>query len=67
MNRAAEDRAFRQRYGLDGHRPMPLAPPPQPLAPQPAPAARPGLQTVLDERQLAVTLMLNVVKMLPSR
>ena len=29
--------------------------------------AKPGLQTVLDEKQLAVTLMLNVVKMLPSK
>ncbi len=60
--------AFKRRYGLDGRRNTP-SPIPQPVAPQPLPAAtaKPGLQTVLNEKQLAVTLMLNVVKMLPSK
>ena len=59
---------FRRRYGLDSRRggPAPV-PVPQAVAPQPAPASKPGLQTVLDEKQLAVTLMLNVVKMLPTK
>ena len=59
---------FRRRYGLDRRSPTPT--PQQPVAPQPlpaAPTAKPGLQTVLNEKQLAVTLMLNVVKMLPSK
>ena len=69
--RMAEEQ-FRRRYGLEGRRGASIPPPiAQPAAPQPmpaaAPAARGGLQTVLDERQLAVTLMLNVVKMLPSK
>ena len=58
---------FRRRYGLDGRRPGSPTPIPQAVAPQPAAAAKPGLQTVLNEKQLAVTLMLNVVKMLPSK
>ena len=62
----SEDAAFRARYGLDGRRrPQPT---PQPTAPVVAPAPAPtktGLQTVLDEKQLAVTLVLNVVKLLP--
>src|SRR5438445_2019966 len=65
--RSGED-AFRARYGLDRRSPTPT--PQQPVAPQPlpaAPTAKPGLQTVLNEKQLAVTLMLNVVKMLPSK
>ena len=59
---------FRRRYGLDGRRssPTPYVPAPQ-VVPQPAPASKPALQTVLDEKQLMVTLMLNVVKMLPSK
>src|SRR5260221_8955082 len=60
--------AFKQRYGLDRRRSVP-SPTPQAVVPQPLPAAtaRPGLQTVLNEKQLAVTVMLNVVKMLPSK
>ena len=34
---------------------------------QPAAPSKGGLQTVLDERQLAVTLGLNVVKLLPAK
>ena len=67
--RASED-AFRARYGVGpgGRRPPPT---PQPVAPpviaQPAAPSKGGLQTVLDERQLAVTLGLNVVKLLPAK
>lgn len=70
--------AFQRRYGLGpggrgggrpGMNPMPAQPmpqpqpvyTPQPVAPQPA-----KLQTVLDEKQLKVTLLLNVVKLLPE-
>jgi len=63
--------AFRRRYGLDSRRgPMMIPPPvtPTPAAPAPAPATPSrGLQTVLDEKQLVVTMMLNVVKLLPSK
>jgi hypothetical protein len=49
----------------------PTAPPPQPAAlgayAAPVPGARGGLPTVLDEKQLKVTLMLNVVKLLPPK
>ena len=58
---------FKRRYGLDGRRPLPSVPTPQVPVPQQAPATKAGLQTVLDEKQLAVTIMLNVVKMLPSK
>jgi len=69
-SRAAEEQRFRSRYGLDpgrmrGPTPQPVAPPPVALAP--APAASKGLQTVLDEKQVAVTMVLNIVKLLPSK
>lgn len=72
MNRAAEEAQFRRRYGLDGRRPLPnQQPAPQVVAPVPqavAPVAQPakgGLPTILDEKQLMVTVGLNVVKLLP--
>jgi hypothetical protein len=69
--RASEDAAFRRRYGLDSRRgPMMIPPPvmPTPAVPAPAPGpASKGLQTVLDEKQLMVTMMVNVVKLLPSK
>lgn len=72
------DAAFRQRYGVGGgegaarsrYNPrmsVPTTPQPQPLpvavagAPQ-----RTGLQTFLSEKQLKVTLLVHVVKLLPS-
>ena len=68
--------AFASRYGIGpgsryNPRPAPQAPPPQVYV-QPAPgAAQPaskgGLPLVLDEKQLKVTLMLNVVKLVPSK
>jgi hypothetical protein len=66
--------AFARRYGLGGGRmgPRPAAPQPAPVYAQPAPLAAPsankgGLPLVLDEKQLKVTLMLNVVKLVPSK
>jgi hypothetical protein len=71
--RAAEqsgEAAFASRYGL-GARAAPRPPPPQPQPGYvpPAPSAnRGGLPIVLDEKQLKVTLMLNVVKLaLPNK
>ena len=70
----AEADAFRRRYGLGGGGreggPAPI-PAPAPYVPAPqgssAPAAKGGLPTVLDERQLKVTLMLNIVKLIPAK
>jgi hypothetical protein len=67
--RGGMDESMASRYGLRG-RPRP-APTPQPT-PQPVqyttvPAARGGLQVVLDEKQLKVTLMLYVVKLAPAK
>src|SRR5207249_11572192 len=66
-SKADVERMFRQRYGLDRRGPTPPPTPPPPVYAQPAPVAKAGLQTVLDERQLAVTLSLNVVKLLPAK
>jgi len=65
----SEQDAFARRYGL-GPTGRPLTPPPV-VTPPPAAApattspstSRGGLPTVLDERQLKVTLTLNVVKL----
>jgi hypothetical protein len=38
-----------------------------PVAPTAAPATRGGLQTILDEKPLKVTLVLNVVRLLPKK
>jgi hypothetical protein len=63
--------AMAQRYGLgpDGMRPYRGVPQPPPVATPPvaAPASKGGLPTVLDEKQLKVTMMLNLVKLLPSK
>jgi hypothetical protein len=75
--RQAEADAFARRYGIspgarragEGGAPMP-APIPIPTYTQPVPVApgqtKGGLPTVLDEKQLKVTLMLHVVKLLPA-
>jgi hypothetical protein len=64
--RSAED-AFAARYGRRG----PSAPAPAYTAPAvtavAGPANKGGLQTVLDEKLLKVTLNLQVVKLLPSK
>jgi hypothetical protein len=51
---------YRDRYRMRG--PLPVAP-----VPAVAPTAKGGLQTVLDETQMKVTLVLNVVKLLPNK
>jgi len=65
---SSEDAAFRRRYGLDGSRKLPQAAP-QPVAPVAvAPTARrrnPVCRRSSMKKQLAVTLVLNVVKLLP--
>jgi hypothetical protein len=80
MQRANADAAFRSRYGLGGGaqslggiplrdraNPAPAYAPP-PVAQPGVPAApKGGLPTVLDERQLKITLNLFVVKLLPSK
>jgi hypothetical protein len=67
--RSGEGEAFRSRYGRRA-----MAPPPTPMpapAPIPLPVAgaapvRAGLQTFLTEKQLKVTLLIHVVKLLPQ-
>jgi hypothetical protein len=60
------DQEFEQRYGIRRNRTPP--PPPvltPPLAPGPAPK-KGGLPTVLDEKQLKITLFIEVVKLLAA-
>jgi hypothetical protein len=72
---AAERDAFNRRYGLgpEGSRRFPTPAPqvvPQPQvvpAPGTATSGRGGLPTVLDEKQLKVTISVDVVKLLPSK
>jgi hypothetical protein len=68
LQREAEIRRA-QRYASPGGDPYSRRPPP-PMQPQfvaPAPApVKTGLQTVLDEKQLRVTVMLEVVKLLTT-
>ena len=77
-NAQAEADAFRRRYGIgsgragerygEGGAPNPFIPAPQPVPTMvmPAPASKGGLPTVIDEKQLKVTLMLHVVKLIPQ-
>jgi len=69
--RGGADDAMLSRYGIRGRRP---APPPQPVPGYPPPvavvpptASKGGLQVVLDEKQLKVTLMVYVVKLAPAK
>jgi hypothetical protein len=66
--RAEEGEAFRGRYG---RRPMGPAPAPAPIPIQVpvagAAPAKPGLQPFLTERQIKVTLLIHVVKLLPQK
>lgn len=58
---------FRERYGLGGGKGFP-APVAAPVAPVYAPAAAGGaLKTVLNEKQLKVTLLVQVVKVLANK
>jgi hypothetical protein len=67
----AEEEAFARRYGLEGPAVprFPQPPPRQPIyAPQPTlgtVSGRGGLPTVLNEKQLRVTLVVDVIKLLP--
>jgi hypothetical protein len=75
-SKTADDR-FRARYGMGrpGEGGGPRRPPPAAIQPVPqvvvptvvAPVSKGGLQTVLDERQLIVTLALDIVKLLPQK
>lgn len=63
--RGEEGAAFRERYGI-GRNPTPI---PQPLpvyAPPTAPTATTP-RTVLDEKQLKITMLVQVVKLLPKK
>jgi len=67
--RGEEDaQAFARRYGAGGKG---LPPPPPSPVPQPMPTvaapAQPKIQTVLDERQLRVTMLVYVTKLLPPK
>ena len=64
--RYSEGEAFRNRYGPRPTAPMPA---PQPvLVPLPAGAApKTGMQPFLTEKQLKVTLLIHVVKLLPQK
>lgn len=65
---AGERDAFQRRYGLggkDSYRPPPPIFAPQPVAP--GPFAKAGLQTMLDEKQLKVTMLIQIVKLLPAK
>ena len=62
------DAAFRARYGLGpgGKLPGPQPQPPPTVFAQPSAPARTALPTVIDEKQLKVTLLVNVVKLIPA-
>lgn len=71
---APDQDAFAARYGLGGRRGEtvrpPIAPRPvyqPPVAPMGASPGRGGLPPALDEKQLKVTLVLTVVKLLPAK
>jgi hypothetical protein len=65
-NRYAEE-AFRERYGIGpgGRTPQPVAPPPVYAQPGVYPTTTTP-RTVLDEKQLTVTMLVHVVKLLPK-
>jgi hypothetical protein len=62
-----EGEAFRNRYGTRPMAPTPApAPTPLPMAVPGTAPVRTGLQTFLTEKQLKVTLLIHVVKLLPQ-
>jgi hypothetical protein len=63
---AGSDAAFRARYGGEVRGP---ALPAQPLAALPlaAPVAKPSVQTLVREKQIRVTMLIQVVKLLPNK
>ena len=54
-------------YPQPGGYPNPYAPPANPAPAAPSSASRGGLPTVLDEKQLKVTITLDVVKLTPAK
>jgi len=65
-----EGEAFRSRYGRRAMPPPPTAAPPPMPYPYPVAGAAPtktGLQAFLTEKQLKVTLLIHVVKLLPQK
>lgn len=66
-----QDAAFRSRYGLRGggkDRYGPSVTPTAPAAaPVVAPVVKPTIQTLVKERQLKVTMLIHVVKLLPPK
>ena len=62
----AESEAFSRRYGggKGGFTPPPVTPQPVPTLAAPA---GPKIQTILDERQLRVTMLVYVTKLLPPK
>jgi hypothetical protein len=70
VDEAERPGAFRSPYGAQGRGGNPYAANPYGVAPQPVPmatAARPTMQTILKEQQLKVTLLVQVVKLLPPQ
>jgi hypothetical protein len=63
-----EAEVFARRYGTGkgGLTPQPVAPPPMAVPTMAAPA-QPKVQTILDERQLKVTMLVYVTKLLPPK
>ena len=55
---------FARRYGKGGFTPQPVVPQPVPTFAAPV---QPKIQTVLDERQLRVTMLVYVTKLLPPK
>lgn len=66
-----QEAAFRSRYGLTGkdrYGPgVPPIAPAAPVAPAAAPVPKPTVQTLVKERQLKITMLLHVVKLLPPK
>lgn len=62
--RGEEGAAFRERYGI-GRTPTPVAP--QPVYAQPGVPTATAPRTVLNEKQLKVTMLVHVVKLLPKK
>jgi hypothetical protein len=59
--------AFRSRYGIDAGGVPKMAPPPQPVQPAYVPPPQPkAMQTVIDEKQLRVTMLIQVVKLVSA-
>lgn len=68
-SRAESERAFRDRYGLGSRRyapPPPTTPVQTPVMVAPTTPVKTGIQPFLSEKQLKVTILVHVVKLLPQ-